>query len=142
MIASIATAHVPPSEMAKRTEADAGREAPTAVVALPLADARPISHITAGGIKEMSLQQEPDNVVWCVLENGKFAGMTYRREENVIAWHEHLIGGVFGSDAFGHVETVATVPGDLNEDDTYVVVKRTIGGATKRYIEYFSSFDI
>ena len=98
-------------------------------------------HITAGGIKEMALQQEPDNVVWCVLENGKFAGMTYRREENVIAWHEHLIGGVFGSDAFGHVETVATVPGDLNEDDTYVVVKRTIGGATKRYIEYFSSFE-
>lgn len=98
-------------------------------------------HITAGGIKEMALQQEPDNVVWCVLENGKFAGMTYRREENVIAWHEHLIGGVFGSDAFGHVESVATVPGDLNEDDTYIVVKRTIGGATKRYIEYFSSFE-
>ena len=98
-------------------------------------------HITETGIKEMSLQQEPDNVVWCVLENGKFVGMTYRREENVIAWHEHLIGGAFGSDAFGHVESVATRPGDLNEDDTYLVVKRTIGGATKRYIEYFSSFD-
>ena len=98
-------------------------------------------HITEGGIKEMSLQQEPDNVVWCVLENGKFVGMTYRREENVIAWHEHLIGGAFGSDAFGHVESVATIPGDLNEDDTYLVVKRTIGGATKRYVEYFSSFD-
>jgi hypothetical protein len=98
-------------------------------------------HITETGIKEMSLQQEPDNVVWCVLENGKFVGMTYRREENVIAWHEHLIGGTFGSDAFGYVESVATIPGDLNEDDTYLVVKRTIGGATKRYIEYFSSFD-
>lgn len=98
-------------------------------------------HITETGIKEMSLQQEPDNVVWCVLESGKFVGMTYRREENVIAWHEHLIGGAFGSDAFGHVESVATIPGDLNEDDTYLVVKRTIGGATKRYIEYFSSFD-
>jgi hypothetical protein len=98
-------------------------------------------HITDGGIKEMSLQQEPDNVVWCVLENGKFVGMTYRREENVIAWHEHLIGGEFSSDAFGHVESVATIPGDLNEDDTYLVVKRTINGGTKRYIEYFSSFD-
>jgi len=98
-------------------------------------------HITESGIKEMSLQQEPDNVVWCVLENGKFVGMTYRREENVIAWHEHLIGGEFGSDAFGHVESVATIPGDLNEDDTYIVVKRTINGGTKRYIEYFSSFD-
>ena len=98
-------------------------------------------HITEGGIKEMSLQQEPDNVVWCVLENGKFVGMTYRREENVIAWHEHILGGEFGSDTFGHVESVATIPGDLNEDDTYLVVKRTINGGTKRYIEYFSSFD-
>lgn len=98
-------------------------------------------HITESGIKEMSLQQEPDNVIWCVLENGKFVGMTYRREENVIAWHEHLIGGTFGSDAFGHVESVATIPGDLDEDDTYIVVKRTINGATKKYVEYFNTFD-
>ena len=89
----------------------------------------------------MALQQEPDNVVWCVLENGKFVGMTYRREENVIAWHEHLIGGSFGSDSFGHVESVATIPGALDEDQTYLIVKRTIGGATKRYIEYFNFFD-
>ena len=98
-------------------------------------------HITESGIKEMSLQQEPDNVVWCVLENGKFVGMTYRREENVVAWHEHLLGGAFGTDAFGHAESVATIPGDLNEDDTYLVVKRTVGGATKRFIEYFKTFD-
>ena len=98
-------------------------------------------HITESGIKEMSLQQEPDNVVWCVLESGKFVGMTYRREENVVAWHEHLLGGAFGTDAFGHAESVATIPGDLNEDDTYLVVKRTVGGATKRFIEYFKTFD-
>jgi hypothetical protein len=33
------------------------------------------------------------------------------------------------------------VPGDLNEDSVYLVVKRTINGSTARYIEYFSSFD-
>lgn len=98
-------------------------------------------HITTSGIKAMALQQEPDNVVWCVLENGKFVGMTYRREENVIAWHEHLIGGSFGSDSFAHVESVASIPGALDEDQTYLIVKRTIGGATKRYIEYFNFFD-
>lgn len=98
-------------------------------------------HITTSGIKAMALQQEPDNVVWCVLENGKFVGMTYRREENVIAWHEHLIGGSFGSDSFAHVESVVTIPGALDEDQTYLIVKRTIGGATKRYIEYFNFFD-
>jgi len=181
-----------------------------------------------------------------VLENGLFSGMTYRREENVIAWHEHIIGGrsgactitvsdyaniatgttlkftksdgtivTFTSEAAGSsdpssslgfrpntnnnttadniftavnahadftvanpaaaivtieetsptptgflscvssdttrlattdqthalVESVATIPGDLNEDDTYLVVQRTINNATKRYVEYFSSFD-
>ena len=54
-------------------------------------------HITEGLIKEMAFQQEPDSVVWCVLSNGKFVGMTYRREEDVVAWHEHIFGGVSGA---------------------------------------------
>ena len=204
-------------------------------------------HMTESGIKELSLQQEPDNVVWCVLANGKLAGMTYRREENVVAWHEHIIGGRFGectvtvsdyaniavgtnlvfnksdgttvtftSEAAGasapadttfgfrpntnnnttadniftrinahpdftvsnpsaaivtiketnhngigfltcvssdttrlttadegiaQVESLAIVPGDLNEDDVYMIVKRTINGSTTRFVEYFSTFD-
>jgi hypothetical protein len=102
-------------------------------------------HITESGIKEMAFQQEPDNVVWCVLENGKFVGMTYRREEQVIAWHEHLLGGESTVNSvdydYGFVESVATIPGDLNEDDIYIVVNRTVNGSTKRYIEYFSEFD-
>jgi len=97
-------------------------------------------HITDSGITEMAFQQEPDNIVWCVLNDGRFVGMTYRREENVVGWHEHIIGGSFGSgDAV--VESVAVIPGDLNEDDVYIVVKRTINGATARYVETFSSFD-
>jgi len=97
-------------------------------------------HITESGITEMAFQQEPDNIVWCVLNDGRFVGMTYRREENVVGWHEHILGGSFGSgDAV--VESVAVIPGDLNEDDVYLVVKRTINGATVRYIETFSNFD-
>ena len=97
-------------------------------------------HITESGITELAFQQEPDNVVWCVLTNGKFVGMTYRREENVVGWHEQIIGGSFGS-GNAVVESVAVRPGDLNEDEVFLVVKRTIGGATKRYIEFFSNFD-
>ena len=97
-------------------------------------------HITESGITEMAFQQEPDNIVWCVLNDGRFVGMTYRREENVVGWHEHILGVSFGSgDAV--VESVAVIPGDLNEDDVYLVVKRTINGATVRYIETFSNFD-
>jgi hypothetical protein len=97
-------------------------------------------HITESGITEMAFQQEPDNIVWCVLNDGRFVGMTYRREENVVGWHEHILGGSFGS-GDTVVESVAVIPGDLNEDDVYLVVKRTINGATARYIETFSNFD-
>ena len=97
-------------------------------------------HITDSGITEMAFQQEPDNIVWCVLTDGRFVGMTYRREENVVGWHEHILGGSFGS-GNAVVESVAVIPGDLNEDNVYLVVKRTINGATARYIETFSNCD-
>jgi hypothetical protein len=60
--------------------------------------------------------------------------MTYRREEDVIAWHKHVIGGEFDSGQ-AVVESIATLPTDTGEDELYTVVKRTINGATKRYIE-------
>ena len=203
-------------------------------------------HITDTGITDVAFQQEPDNIVWCVLTNGNLVGMTYRREEEVVGWHEHIVGGRFGectvtvsdyaniavgttltftksdgstvtftSEAAGSsspasatgfrpntnnnttadniftainahadftvanpsaaivvitetihsstgflsclssdttrletanesqavVESIAVVPGDLNEDSLYMIVKRTVNGATVRFIEYFSAFD-
>ena len=82
-------------------------------------------HITEGGIKELAYQQEPDNILWACLDNGKLIGLTYRREEGVIAWHNHLIGGASSNGSYGSVESVACIPGDLDEDDLYMVVERT-----------------
>lgn len=93
-------------------------------------------HITEGGIKEFAYQQEPDSVVWTVRNDGVLACMTYRREEQVVAWHRHIIGGTGTV-----VENVATIPGDLDEDQVWLVVKRTINGATKRYVEVMTGFD-
>jgi hypothetical protein len=204
-------------------------------------------HITETGIVEMAWQQEPDNVIWCVLTNGFLVGMTYRREEQVVAWHEHILGGRFGdatitvtdyaniavgttikitktdgvtitfvSEAAGAsdpadttfgfrphtdnnttadniftrinahpdftvanpaaniitieetdpettgyttietsdpvrlattnqgnavVESIATIPGTADEDDLYMIVKRTVNGSTVRYIEYLSNYE-
>ena len=93
-------------------------------------------HITEGGIKEFAYQQEPDSVAWTVRNDGVLACMTYRREEQVVAWHRHIIGGTGAV-----VENVATIPGDLDEDQVWLVVKRTINGATKRYVEVMTGFD-
>jgi len=97
-------------------------------------------HITEGGITAFAYQQEPDSVAWTVRTDGVLSCMTYRREEQVVAWHRHIIGGVFGSGT-AVVESVAVIPGDLDEDEVYLIVKRTIGGATKRYVERMSGFD-
>ena len=97
-------------------------------------------HITEGGITEMTYQQEPDSIVWCVRADGQLVCMTYKREEEVIGWSRQIIGGSFGT-GNAVVERVVSIPGDLDEDDVYMVVKRTINGSTKRYIEYIENFD-
>ena len=96
--------------------------------------------VTKSGVNEMIFQQEPDSIIWCVRDDGVLAGLTYQRSENVVAWHRHIFGGSFGSgDAV--CESAASISGSLTEDELWVIVKRTINGSTKRYVECFSDFD-
>lgn len=97
-------------------------------------------HVTKGGITQMAYQQEPDSVVWCIRADGTLLGMTYRREEEVVAWHKHVIGGAFSSGQ-AVVESIATLPTDSGEDSLFMVVKRTIDSVTKRYVEKLKPFD-
>lgn len=85
-------------------------------------------HITGPGIREMDYADEPDGVLWCVREDGELVGCTYLAEENVRAWHRHPLGGD------GRVESVAVIPGESG-DEVWLLVRRTIGGREKRYIE-------
>jgi hypothetical protein len=90
-------------------------------------------HITRGRIKEIAFQQEPHRVVWCALEDGGLVAVTYERAEQVIAWHRHVVGG---TDV--EIESIASIPGPSNNyNELYAIVKRTIGGGTKRYFEKF-----
>jgi len=49
--------------------------------------------VSANGFVEMTFQQEPDSVVWAVRDDGRLAGLTYLRDQEVVAWHEHVFGG-------------------------------------------------
>lgn len=86
-------------------------------------------HITAPGIIEMAKQLEPDNIIWCVRSDGVLLGMTYEKDQSVIAWHKHNMGGTNAK-----AKRIASIPGD-NGDDVYLVVDRTVNGETKRMIE-------
>lgn len=78
-------------------------------------------------IVDWSYQQIPHSIVWAVRSDGVLLGLTYVREHEMWAWHKHDFEG-------GTVKSVCSIP-DGNEDAVYVVVERTIGARTTKYIE-------
>lgn len=100
-------------------------------------------HITASGLREIAYQQEPDSQVHCLREDGVLATLTYRREQDVVGWSRHPLGGHFGGGA-PRVESIATIPGNDaagsgNRDETWIAVRRMVDGATFRSIEVFEA---
>jgi hypothetical protein len=90
-------------------------------------------HITRGGIREITYQQEPHSIVWVVRNDGALLAFVYERDQKVLGWHRQFLGGS------GAVESVACIPSaDGTRDELWMVVRRTIGGSTKRYVEYLT----
>jgi hypothetical protein len=86
------------------------------------------SHITGDGVSELTAQHTPDTMLWCKRDDGDIVSMTYEKENNVIGWHEHTFSG--------DVETISVIPQADTDDQLWLVVNRTIDGATERHIEY------
>lgn len=90
------------------------------------------AHLVDGfSIVDWDYQQIPHSIVWCVRSDGVLIGLTYVREQQVLAWHRHDFDG-------GFVENVCVIP-ENNEDVVYVTVRRTINGRVTRYIERMAS---
>lgn len=87
-------------------------------------------HITESGIKAISYQQEPDSILWIVRNDGVACTLTMDRDQDVMAWARHETNGLF--------ESIASIPVTDN-DQTWIVVNRTVNGVTKRYVERFAS---
>lgn len=84
-------------------------------------------HLFEGrSIKSWAYAQAPYSIIWVVLDNGDLVSLTYIKEHEVWAWTRHETDGVF--------EDVTVVAEDL-DDVPYFVVRRTIGGTDKRFIE-------
>ena len=93
-------------------------------------------HITGTGITQTAAAEEPDPILWCVRADGYLLGMTYDREQDVVAWHRHKIGGAFGS-SNAVVESVAVIPSPNGDhSQIWMIVKRTVNSATVRYVEF------
>ena len=77
-------------------------------------------------IVDIGMAKAPLPVVWFVNNQGLLLGLTYVPEQQIGAWHQHDTDGLF--------ESVAVVS-EGADDVVYCVIKRTINGVSKRYIE-------
>lgn len=92
-------------------------------------------HIPKTGMMQLAYQQEPYSLIWGIRADGLLVCMTYSREQYPDAphggWHRHPIGGA------GIVESISVIPApDNSRDELWMIVRRTINGATRRYVEY------
>lgn len=97
-------------------------------------------HLTDGRIVDICWQQEPDSIVWLARGDGCLLSITLDKDQDVTAWalHERLThpDGLDGTQT-AWVESLACIP-TTDGDEVWMVVKRTIGAVTVRYVERLS----
>lgn len=89
-------------------------------------------HLTEGGLKRIAYSQEPDSIIYMVTNNGDLLAAVFDRNKKVIGITKYETDGTF--------EDVITI-GSGEIDQVWVVVKRTVNGNTRRFIELFDSGD-
>ncbi len=90
-----------------------------------------------GYVVDTAFQKSRNSIIWAALADGRLAALTYLPDQEVAGWSKHYIGGTLAGELNAFVESVACIPtSDGSQDQLWMVVRRTIDGTTKRYIEY------
>lgn len=80
---------------------------------------------------DMCWLEEPTATLWCVRSDGKLVVLTWQSEQDVWGWSLCDVGGF--------VESCCSVTED-GEDRLYILVRRTINGEVRRYIERMATY--
>ena len=95
------------------------------------------NHLVDGySIVDWTFMRTPYPVVWAVRNDGVLLSLTYLPDrsasnQGILAWTQHTTDGFF--------ESVTVIPESTGEEKLYAVIKRTINGATKRFVERMKS---
>jgi hypothetical protein len=93
------------------------------------------------GITDLTYQKMPQSIVWATRGDGALLSFTYERDQKVLAWARHELGGYSDSANVTHakVESVACIPSaDGTRDELWMIVQRYINGRLVRYVEYLT----
>ena len=87
----------------------------------------------AATIDQWVYAPEPVPIIWAVRDDGTLLGLTYDLAENITGWFRVTTQGWF--------ESIAAIKHPTaNATQVWCVVRRSINGAFKRYVEYFEIF--
>lgn len=90
------------------------------------------NHLIGADIKQVAYMQEPQRVCFVLLTDGTPIAYSYDQLNEINGASRVTIGGS------ATVDSIAVLPG-TSGDDLWIVAKRTINGATKRYVEVYSA---
>ena len=92
-------------------------------------------HILKSGVVEMDLQENPESILYHVLDNGTIATMTREVDQEVTGWARRTTAGTFTS--------IAVIPSQsANYDEAWFIVERWVNGAQKKYVEFFEDIEV
>lgn len=97
-------------------------------------------HLIRSGVKRLAWAGDPIPILWGI-SNNKLLGATIKDFEDVhpefkktLAWHSHEYMGTNVA-----VEDICVIPYN-NEAQLWLVIRRTINGTTKRYVEFLENW--
>lgn len=92
------------------------------------------AHIFFAGAVKIVWQRDPHRLAWILFADGTLATLTYMPKQDMLAFARQPMANAF-------VEDVDLIPSVASGDDElYLIVRRTINGATKRYVEQLAPF--
>ncbi|ENX36326.1 hypothetical protein F889_00488 [Acinetobacter colistiniresistens] len=80
-----------------------------------------------GGIKELTYQQTPNSIVWCVLGDGSVSSITLNRDQEMNAWAQHDFGC--------SVLSICALPTALGEDQCFMLSRRNDSTVLEEFSE-------
>lgn len=91
-------------------------------------------HIFAAGVVGGVWQRDPYRVFWMWFDDGTMASLTFMPEQQIAAFCRHPRTNFF-------VEDMVCIPSvSSGTDEVYLIVRRTINGQTKRYVEQMADY--
>ncbi len=93
-------------------------------------------HLTRDAtVKQLAYQDNPEQVLWVLRNNGILQSLTFVPEEEVFAW---AVQEISDGTTIAKVESIEVIPTADDEDEIWLVVRRLINGVEKRYVERFT----